>query len=190
MAGLLRFLAIEVDLVDRPLRLLKGPSRLTFDGKTFVGQDPDFGVLAGVSPIADGDGDEVSGLTVTILPPDITSAAELANPAAQGRPVTVWVGDLDLITGQVVGTPDIEFAGEVDVPTLVGDTGEGRALEYAVTGDFEKLFEVDEGALLTNAFHQSVWPGELGCEFVTSVQRQLPIGMDAPRPAAVRDVLS
>ena len=80
--------------------------------------------------------------------------------------------------------PDVLFVGEVDVPELA--VGEGtRAVSLRCVSVFEKLFEVEEGARLNDAFHQSIWPGEKGFEYVTDVERHLPWGQDAPRPAAV-----
>jgi len=119
----------------------------------------------------------------------VSFSATLASAAAQFSAVTIWVGALDKVTGAVAADPHVLFVGEVDVPTLSGDA-ESRSLQYSVTSVFELLFEVDEGARLNNAFHQSVWPGELGFEYVSEVQRQLPWGAETARPAAVRDVLS
>lgn len=185
----LMFCAVEIVLPDYTLRLLSGPSEVTFGGRTFRGKDPTYGVLGSVEEISDSEDGEAPEITLTILPPTMASAATLASPAAQFSAVTVWVGALDLITGAVIPDPLVVFAGEVDVPTLTGDES-SRVLQYSVTSVFELMFEVDEGANLNNAFHQSVWPGELGFEYVTEVQRQLPWGAEAARPAAVKDVIS
>lgn len=187
--SVLMFCAVEIALPSYNLRLLSGPGQVTFGGRTFVGRDETYGVLGGVEEIADSDDGEAPEITITILPPTMTSAALLASPSAQFSDVTVWVGAMDLATGAVIPDPLVVFAGQVDVPTLTGDES-SRALQYSVTSVFELLFEVDEGANLNNAFHQSVWPGELGFEYVSEVQRQLPWGAETPRPAAVKDVKS
>jgi hypothetical protein len=187
--SVLMFCAVEIALPSYNLRLLSGPGEVSFAGRTFRGKDETYGVLGGVEEIADSEDGEAPEITITILPPTMTSAALLASPAAQFSAVTIWVGALDLVTGSVIPDPLVVFAGEVDVPTLTGDEN-SRALQYSVTSVFELLFEVDEGANLNNSFHQSVWPGELGLEYVTEVQRQLPWGAETPRPAAVKDVIS
>lgn len=187
--SVLMFCAVEIVLPSYDLRLLSGPGQVTFGGRTFVGRDDTYGVLGGIEEIADSEDGEAPEINLTILPPTMTAAAVLASASAQFSAVTVWVGAMDLITGAVVPDPMVVFAGEVDVPTLSGDES-ARALQYSVTSVFELLFEVDEGANLNNAFHQSVWPGELGFEYVTEVQRQLPWGAETARPAAVRDVIS
>lgn len=192
MAGMLRFVAVEIVLPSYNLRLLKGSSRVTFGGRTFLGKDPTYGVLGSIGMIAGGgDDDQAPSQTITVIPPDIVAAATLANPAVQYGAVTVWAGELDLLGGDVLPTPTVEWPGYVDVATLVtGEEGDGPLVEFSCANEFEKLFEVDEGHLLNNASHQSFWPGERGCEYVTNVQVSLPVGMDAPRPVAVRDVLS
>jgi hypothetical protein len=187
--SVLMFCAVEIALPSYNLCLLSGPGEVTFGGRTFRGKDETYGTLGGVEAIADSDDGEAPEITITILPPNLTSAAVLASPAAQFSPVTVWVGALDLATGAVIPDPLVVFAGEVDVPTLSGDET-SRALQYSVTSVFELMFEVDEGANLNNAFHQSVWPGERGFEYVSEVQRQLPWGAEGARPVAVRDVIS
>lgn len=187
--SVLMFCAVEIDLPGGALRLLDGPGQVTFGGRTFVAKDPVYGTLGGVEEVTDGVEVEAPEITVTILPPTMTAAASLASPAAQFAPVTIWVGALDKVTGDVIADPYLLFLGEVDVPTLIGDA-ESRQLQYSVTSVFELLFETDEGSNLNNSFHQSVWPGELGFEYVSEVQRQLPWGAETARPAAVRDVLS
>lgn len=187
--AVLMFCAVEIALPGYDLRLLDGPGSVSFGGRTFVGKDATYGVLGGVEAVQDGADSEAPEITITILPPTMTAAATLANPAAQMSAVTIWIGALDKMTGAVVSDPYVAFVGEVDVPSLTGDQAT-RELQYSVTSIFELLFEVDEGVRLNNAFHQSVWPGELGLEYVTEVQRQLPWGAEGARPAAVRDVAS
>lgn len=187
--SLLMFCAVEIALPDRVLRLLDAPGRVSFAGRTFLGIDPVFGVLGGVESITDGVEDEAPDITLTLEPPTLTAAATLASPAMQGSPVTIWLGVMDRATGAVIADPLVIFLGEIDVPSLTGDR-DRRALQFSITSVFELLFETDEGVRLNNSFHQSVWPGELGLEYVTEVQRQLPWGAEGARPVAVRDVLS
>lgn len=184
--GVLVFVAVEVQTGGAPLRLLDGSSQVTFAGKTFVGEDPDFGVLAAFEPIVDGVGDEAPSLRLTIHVPSTGAAAVLAGAGMQGRPVYLWFGAINPASGAVEGEPDLAFVGEVDVPEYRPTEG-GRVVLLDCVSVWERLFEDWEGVRLTNAFHQSCWPGELGLEFVTDVTRSLPWGADAPRPDVVRD---
>ncbi len=185
----LLFVAVEVQTGGAPLRLLDGSSEVTFAGRTFRGEDPDYGALALLEPIIDGVGDEAPSVRLTVNPPDAAAAARLAGASMQGRPMLLWIGVINPMTGAVDGDPFLAFAGEVDHPIL--RVGEGtRSVTLECVSIWERFFEDFEGVRLSNAFHQSVWPGELGLEFVTDVKRSLPWGSDAPRPDVVRDATS
>lgn len=186
--AVLLFEAFELDLGGGDwLRLLRGSGEISFSGKTFVGIDPAYGVLGQVEPITDGVENEAPALQVTLMPPDRAAAVALAQPGLQGQRVNFWQGVAELSTGAAIGTPDLLFVGEVDVPDLrVGQGSLSVTLE--VVSVFERFFELREGVRLNSAFHQLAWPGELGLEFVTETQRQLPWGRDEPRPGVVTDL--
>ena len=185
--SVLVFTAVEILLPDYELRLVDGAGSVTFGGKTFVGIDPTYGVLHGIEPFEEASDGMAPALKIALRPPSMTAAADLASVAAQGSTVNLWDGAIDAATGEVIDAPEHWFVGDLDVPTLrIGDGG--RLLEYEVASAWERLFADDEGAKLTNAFHQHVWPGELGLEYHTEVQQQAPWGSDAPRPQVIRDV--
>lgn len=181
------FGAVEIALPSGPARLLDGAGVVVFDGKTFVGLDPAIGVLDHVDAITDGIDQEAPTLDLTILPAGDAAITALMDPAAQGSIVTVWIGVVDSTTGQVVGEPEVCFIGELDVATRRLSQAADR-VDITVNSMFERFFDGDEGVRLSDAWHQSIWPGETGLAAVTSVQRQLPWGADAPRPSAVTDV--
>ncbi len=180
------FVAVEIATGGPPLRLLDASAEVTFMGRTFRGEDPEYGVLDGLPTISDGVGDEAPSFDLVIQAPSTAAAARLTSPAMQGQSVLVWFGAINPLSGAVDGEPFLAFAGDVDVGTL--KAGEGtRAVVLECTSIWDRFFEDWEGVRLTNAFHQSVWPGELGLEFVTDVSRSLPWGSDSPRPDVVRD---
>jgi hypothetical protein len=187
--GVLMFVGVEVQLPDSGwLRLLDGSGSVTFSAKTFVGKDPTFGVLSSLDAVVDGFGDEAPSLRLGINPPTSSAAAILAGQNMQGRSVLVWLGALDPATGLPKPTPLLIFAGEVDQGVLRVGLGT-RALTLECVSVWERLFDDAEGVRLTNAYHQSAWPGEKGFEFVTAVQRQLPWGADTPGPSVQADAL-
>jgi len=187
--SLLLFVAVEISLPSgEPLRLQDGSGQVTFAGRTFMGLDPQYGVLDALEPTADGFGDEAPALRLAINPPTATAAAMLAGQNMQGRPVLIWLGSIDPLTGTVRPSPVLVFAGEVDQGSLrVGLRT--RSVTLDCVSVWERLFDDYEGVRLTNSFHQAVWPGERGFEFVTDVQRALPWGADSPRPYVIADAL-
>ncbi|MDO9489036.1 MAG: hypothetical protein Q7J32_11725 [Sphingomonadaceae bacterium] len=183
------FGAVRIDLPGYTLRLLDGAGFAAFadgseGGGTYLGRDPVYGVLAAIDEISDGIGDEAPALGLTLHPASDAAAADLASPAMQGSPVSIFVGAIDRATGLVVPDPELLFVGELDVPTLRSGRGT-RSLELELVSTFERFFADDEGARLSDGFHRSVWPGEDGLAFVTGVEKTVYWGMDAPPQAVV-----
>lgn len=177
---LILFGAVEIVLPGATVRLLDGAGMATFGGRTFVGRDATFGVLGGVSDFADGLDDQAPSLTLTLLPPSNAAMAAFAAATAQGSAVSIWVGAMDAVTGQVIADPDLVFVGETDVPTQKVSDGQ-RELELTVISFFDRFLETDEGERLNTGFHQSIWAGEKGLEFISFVRNQPIWGADAPQ---------
>jgi hypothetical protein len=185
----LMFVGVEVALPQGGwLRLLDGSGSVTFSAKTFLGLDPTFGVLQNLDTITDGFGSTAPSLKISINPPTSDAAAILGGQDMQGMQVLVWLGALNTGTGAVVAPPLLIFSGEVDQGVLTVGAG-SRLLDLQCVSIWERLFDDAEGVRLTNAYHQSAWPGELGMQFITDVQRSLPWGQDAARPAVTVDAL-
>lgn len=173
------FGAISVDLPGRQINLLDGAASLTFNGRNYTGRDPVYGTLSAISNLTDGMGNEAPRLSITLLPASDAAAADLAGPDMQGSIVTIYFGAVERTTGQVVPNPHLLFVGELDVPFLTA--GENmRELEYEVASIFERFFADDEGARLSDGFHQSIWPGEKGFAFQTGVPQGVYWGVEAP----------
>ena len=188
-ASLLVFVAVEIALATGGfLRLLDGAGAVSFAGRSFISLDPVYGVLAGLEPITDGFGDNAPALNVIINPPTADAAAVLAGEAMQGQPLLIWIGVLNPATGAVVPDPVLVFVGDVDQGVLGVGLGT-RTITLNCVSIWERLFDDAQGVRLSNAYHQSAYPGELGFEYVTAIQRQLPWGSDSPRPAVVSDAL-
>lgn len=186
-AHVLLFVAVEIVLPGATIRLLDGPGNVQIFGNAYAGEDPTYGVLGPVEAISDGTDAEAPRISISLFPPTTAAAVTLAAGNAQGSAVNVYFGALNPATGLVVDDPDLIFVGEIDVPILRVAKG-SRVLEYEVASVWDRFFRNDEGARLTDAFHQSIWPGERGFEYVTEVQRQLPWGVDGPRPSVIRDI--
>lgn len=178
------FGAVAIDLPEYQVNLLDGAGVLTFGGRTYLGEDVAFGVLSDIENLTDGVGDQAPAIGITLLPSSDASAAVLSGPTMQGSPVTVMLGAVNPITGVVIPDPHLLFIGELDVSTI--QSGEqGRRLELEVVSVFERLFEDDESARLSPGFHKSIFPGELGLDFVTGVAEPVYWGMAGPNSGIV-----
>lgn len=138
---------------------------LKWGADTWKRRDATYGVLDSISDITDGIDDDGSPVQITVIPPDLTSLAALAASDAQGGWVTIHVACKNPTTGLVVADPYQLHLGELDQPRLV--TGKTRKLEYdIITGEARGL-QPNEEQRQTDAFHQYIWPGELGNEYAT-----------------------
>jgi hypothetical protein len=178
------FGAIRMDLPGRIVRLLvsSGVVKFYVDGvlETFTGSDELLGVFSAIDTLTDGLGDEAPALSLTFMPAGDVAAAQLASVDMQGSAVRLWLGAIDPMTGTVLGDPLLLFNGLLDVATLKAGADGKTSVDYEVTSIFEDFFLSDDGARLSDTFHQYLWPGELGCAFVTYVAQQIYWGTSSP----------
>src|SRR3546814_16614297 len=83
------FGAVEIVLPSYNLRLLDGAGTLTFSGKTFVGRDATYGVLAAIEAIRDGAVEQSPSLTIPLLQSNDAAAAALAGSSMPGSTVVI-----------------------------------------------------------------------------------------------------
>lgn len=171
----LLFGSVEINLPGHDLLLLDGSGELMVGTRKFVGRDPVYGVLDTIKGL----GDKIDGkaplVTLGLIPASDVALSALVDPDVQGSSVTISMGCIDVATGRVVPSPRVLFVGELDVPTISWGRND-RRLEYRVVSVAERLFQVEEALRLSDAFHQWVWPGELGLQFVTGIETYVPWG--------------
>jgi len=184
--SVLLFGALKIELPGYTLRLLDGAASLVIAGETYVGMDPTFGAIAALSELNEEQGDSAPEVTVTLFPPDVSATAVLARADMQGSIAQLMVGAADPVTGLAIGVPETVFLGEIDVPKIDFDQSGARTLEYTVVSVFERLFETEEGQRASSAWHQSIWPGELGLEFMTGTDVNLYWGVKPPKGSTAK----
>lgn len=166
------FGAVEIVLPTATLRLLTGQGVIVFDGKTFTGIDATYGVLDSVDNLTDGTGDEAPSMLLRLAPASDAAEAALASASMQGSPVSIWLGVVDPSNGLVIAEPLLIFLGVLDVPTLKSGKTQ-RLLEFEITSAFEQFFFNDDGARLSDTFHQYLFPGETGLSQATGILQQI-----------------
>lgn len=178
---------IEIVLPSRTVRLCDG-GFINWPAKgMFTAEDADFGTVGSVEPVGEAVSDQAPGGRLTLLPPSIVEAAALFQPSAQGAPIRFWLGEVNQITGAIVGTPQLVFDGLIDTIALKTERT-GRRVEIEFMAAAEKLFMVREGNVLTPRFHKAVWPGELGLDHATGVPGLVPWGTPGPGRGTVGGV--
>lgn len=171
---------MQIDLPDYTLRLADG-GVVSWNGQAFVGRDDRFGAIAAIGGFEDGVGDSAPIMSIELFPPSTVAATDLSRPEMQGARVRLWLAVIDPAAGTPLPDPYQVFIGDVDQTTIVATRADRRLRIECVSG-FERFFEAEEGARLSDAFHKSIWPGESGLANVTGVQKRVYWGAEAPPP--------
>lgn len=169
---------VQIDLPDATLRYCDG-GFFHFNGSVFRSHDPVFGTIRSVEPLTEGVGDSIPALTMTLLPPDTSAAAELARPGNQQSRVRFWIAEYDVDAG-TISSAEVQFDGQIDQAKLQSRRGE-KELTMTVVSLAERLFEGNIGNSLNPTWHKSVWPGERGQDNATGLGQPIAWGVEGPR---------
>jgi hypothetical protein len=162
-----------------------GTLNLCDGGQVIWGEDvfrsahPDFGTIDTADSAEEGSGDEMPSGTLTFLPANGTAVSILSSPSYQMSPIRFWLAEVDVSTGEVVGSPELIADRLLDTTTLRIGKSYTR-LEMGLITAAERLFLINEGNTLSPRFHKSVWPGELGLDNATGVGLQVAWGAPSP----------
>lgn len=169
---------LKLELRDgRTIRLCDG-GWTPWGAEKFIARDTTFGIIGAMEAFEEGVGDEVPAFALTFLPARTAAAVDLAKPGMQGSRLRMWVAELDDLTGQIIGTPDQQFDGQLDQVRLI--TGQRkRELPMTFVPRGERFFNSNDGNTLSPAFHKSVYPGELGEDNATGLTSAVAWGTEA-----------
>lgn len=187
--SLRQFLAIRVVLsTGYTIRLIDGSGYVSFavDGvtETFDGSDATYGRLATSSSLTEAVATESPTFSFSLMPSAPNAIGSLSDPKHQGSSVRVWWGAVDELSGNVIGTPELHWAGRLDtVKTQVSDGG--LVAEVLTVSALDRMFVAEEGARLTPVFHKSIWPNETGLDFNVAATAQPYWGVDGGKTAVV-----
>lgn len=168
---------IKIEFPGHELRLCDG-AFFDWGADRYTSKDATFGTIGGLEPVSEGVGEEVPVFELTLLPPGETPASTLAAPGYQAARARFWLAEYDVDTGLLVGTPDLQYDGQVDQITL--GFGKGvRNMVVSIVSNTARLLERNIGNSLNSAFHKSVWPGETGHDNADGLGRQVAWGVTA-----------
>ena len=174
--SVLKCTLVRLDLAGGPLCLTDG-GFVTFDAEegegpeVYLGRHPVFGSLDTVGSIKDGADAQTTRIDIGIQPASDVAASILGSPSTQGARVQWWEAAMDADTGQLIGFPELKFDGEIDKPRF--QVGESWLLTLECGTQAERQLEPNADWRLNNAFHQMIWPGELGLALVDGVTRKI-----------------
>lgn len=176
MTGIVGLLKIE--LPDHDALICDG-GFIVFGADTYKSRDDVLGTLAAVESMAEGIGDEIPALDLTFNPPDALAITTLSVGAIQKSAVRFWIGEYNAATGEIEGTPDLQFIGFIDQPVIRWGARQYEIALSAVSQS-EWFFERDTGNALSAAFHKSLYPGETGHDNATGLGVSVAWGVAGP----------
>lgn len=150
----------KMELPTGTVRLCDG-GLVKWGSETFSARDATFGTMGAIEALGEGVGDEVPALTMTLLPAGSAAPADLSQPGFQTTRVRFWIAEVNPATSAVVGTPGLQFDGQLD-QTVLKLGRDSRELETTVVSMAERLFNRASGNSLSPTFHKSIWAGETG----------------------------
>jgi hypothetical protein len=169
---------IHIAFPGYDLRLTDG-GFIVWGANTYRAKDAVFGVVAGVESMNEGVGEEVPVFQLSLLPPGETAPGDLSQPGFQSSRARFWIAEYDVDDGTLIGTPDLQFDGQVD-QTSLEFSREATVLSMSIVSNTARLMERNIGNSLNSTFHKSVWPGELGQDNATGLGEQVAWGVEKP----------
>lgn len=164
--------AVIIDCVELvysgfTLRLSTG-QEVVVGGNAYLPRNDTYATLDAVSGYEDGLSDQAPRCQVALLPVSAAAFASLVDPSQQGASITAFWVAVDEATGLIVGQAEQPFRGFVDTADFSVD-GDVWRLSLDCGSGLDRALASGEGMRLSDTFHQTLWPGELGCAFVTGL---------------------
>lgn len=145
------------------LRLWSGVGPIDWNGSTWTGA----GNLISLSPISEVSDVNAIGFVVSLAGDADAIAALNLTAARQGLAGTVWLGAFDS-AGAIIADPTKAFAGRLD-KTDIDDRGDMSTISVSYESRLIDLDKTRERRY-TDEDQQIDYPGDLGFEFVNSLQ--------------------
>jgi hypothetical protein len=160
---------VQADFVSGSLYLWSGCGPVTWNGQTWLGvTDPQGRSIASITPLRNETSEfRADNLTMSLsgVPSELVSKA--LDECRVSKTVKVWYGVFT--NGAVVADPQLCFAGRMDVPTIVDD---GPTVTISITVE-NRAFDLQQPReyRYTHEDQQTLYPGDLGFQFVQSIQQ-------------------
>lgn len=163
---------VSIELASTTLYLWSGVGDLSWDSKTWTGVGT-FGEITGLPESAEVRADNVT-LTLNGIPASVIANA--LDDVRQGRPVLIYMALLD-DSGALIGSPALAVRGRVDAASIE-EGAETASVRIAVEN---RLIDLQRPRVrrYTDADQQAEFSGDLGFEFVPSLQ-QLNVSWGVP----------
>lgn len=148
-----------------PVNFWTGIGPIDWDSKTWTGR----GDLISLSNIQDSVEFKATSATFTLSGINQAVLGKALDEFRRNKDCTIWLGFLD-DDGNLVADPEISFAGKMDSP-VIDEGGETSTIIIHAESRVLRLNQTNQRRN-TNEDQQLDFPGDLGFEFVTSIQEK------------------
>lgn len=153
---------VEATFLSGTVYLWSGMGSIVWNGQTWIG----LGAMAAISAIEEGSTVEARGVTMTLSGFDPGLLPAVMTEFALLRPVVIYLVGFN--EGEIIDNPLTVFSGEMGQPTV--DVSGVTATIAINCESFLLDLDVATERRYTADDQQSDWPGDLGMNFVNSIQ--------------------
>lgn len=153
---------VQLDFTT-PLRLCTLGYNFSWNGFTWIGA----GTLGEISAIGESVDLQAQGVSLSLAGIDPSLISTALSEQYQGKPCQIWFCPLNPNNGQLIGNPMRIFSGRID--TMDIEAGETATITLSAEGKLIDFFR-PRVARYTDAEQQLRFPGDLGLQYVNSLQ--------------------
>lgn len=151
------------DMTGGALRVCTANQTVVFGGYNWTG----IGDFGKVSPVKEGSTVSANGLSFGLAGIPSSLISEVLTLRSRGRTCTLWLGFYNS-SGALQADPFQLWSGRMDQP-VVSDSGSESTIEISAESRLIELQRAREQRY-TDENQQSLYPGDLGCEFIAALQ--------------------
>jgi hypothetical protein len=159
---------------------LTGAVFIVWNGNTYTSADATLGKFSSIGAREEGAGGDIPAIDMEFLPPSSVAITSLTVGALQQARVVIRLAEYDPADNTVIGTPDLQFIGQIDQPKIRFRKGE-YSIGFSVVSRAEWLFERDTGNGLSSSFHKALFSGETGHDNATGLGVPVAWGVEGPK---------
>lgn len=169
---------LKWELPERNVLLCDG-GMLEYSSEPYQSEDVDFGAIHTPSPIDAAFGDVAEAGQVVLAPQGEAAVTDWWRDDLFDTRLRIWLGNVDA-DGYTVSNATLLADLLVDTYERRQNSGGEELLGLDLIGRAEKLFLINEGNVLSQRFHQSVFAGEDGMNNCTDLTGYLAWGAATP----------
>lgn len=172
---------LKFEAPDGDVRLCDG-GFVDHAAERYTSEDSVFGTVQGFEPVTTAFDDQAEGGTLVFAPPEDADVDDWWRDDLADSRVRLWLGELDS-DGKTV-TNATQLADWL-ADTAERTQGVGQdLLSLDLIARTERLFQVNEGNVLSERHHTSVFSGELGLRHCTDLRGFVAWGAESPPRSA------